>query len=139
MLDDIGKADEGQSLNLADYAHEEVSDRVDQILDPNDSLRDVDKLHCRALAQSFCDYAFEYARGLMTIYISAAVNAAGAMYATTVRHLDGKNISNDDFRKVMLDGRPRRLSVELVRDGHHLKWAAEPFRAWYTFHINGSL
>lgn len=54
MSDETGKMGEGQPLNHADYAHEELYCQVNRIVDFNHLLRDIDEPHCRALAQLYC-------------------------------------------------------------------------------------
>lgn len=71
----------------------------------------------------------------MTVYFSAAVNLAGATYATAHYHVHCKKVLKNDCRMFMLDSRCRRSSMQLVQNEVHLAWAAEPLRMWYAFCI----
>lgn len=53
---EIGRAVEVLSLNIESYWHEESYASMDKTLDRNNSLRDIDEAHCRALAESFKKY-----------------------------------------------------------------------------------
>lgn len=65
------KTAEVRQLDPADYAHDEVYTRVDQIVDPSHSFLDIEKSHCCALSQLFCYYTLEYMHARMTVYFSA--------------------------------------------------------------------
>lgn len=111
--------------------------RVDEIVDANYPLCDIEESHCRTLHQSFCKQTFDYACGVMTGYVSAAINPAGATYVIGTYHADGKIVFKDDCSMLRLHGHRRRRSVELVREEDHLSCAAEPLRMRYVFRING--
>lgn len=102
MFDDFGKAVEGQHMNPADYAHEEVHARIDQVVDYNHLLLNINEAHCGASAQSFCNFTLDYAPVVMTIYFLTAVNQVGTTFATAVHHIDGKIVIKNDCRVFML-------------------------------------
>lgn len=92
-------------LDLSEYAHGEVPFTDDQIVDPNQFLRDLHKVPCCALAESFCNKTFHYARGFMTDHFTAAVSPAGVTYATAIHHANGKMVLKDECSMVIFDVR----------------------------------
>lgn len=126
MSDAIGKIVEVQPLIVVDYAHNQVYSRIDQIIDLIYSLRDIDEIHSLAPTKAFCNYMFAYARGLRTVYFSAAASQAYSMYVTAVNHDYEDRLLRDDRRIVMGNGRHRGHLVELVRGEDRLDWAAKP-------------
>lgn len=115
MPDDIGWEVNSEPMDLVDYAHDDFYDTFDQIVDPNISLPNKHEAHRRALVRSSCHYSFQYARGLMAVYSSVAVNTAGATYATVCHHISAKSSLNDNCHTVLLDSRNECRSVQLVR------------------------
>lgn len=53
MSDDIGRAIQADPSNLYHYLYEEVYVMAEQIVDPNNLLRNIDEARCRAPADSF--------------------------------------------------------------------------------------
>lgn len=63
---------------------------MDQITDPSNRLRDFGESNCRALRDTFRNYKDDYARGMMLVHISPAVNLKGATYESAVYSIHGK-------------------------------------------------
>lgn len=84
-------------------------------MDPYSHLRDLSDAHCHVLANSFRKCRYDFACGVITVYFSSTVNLAAATYATTVLNIDGIKLLNDGYYVVMLDGRHRFRSVEMLR------------------------
>lgn len=137
MPDEMEKTVRMQPLNYAQNNHQKVYSRIDRIGDLSHSLRAVDKAHCHALAESFCNYTFDYARGPITVHFLAAVNPAGVTYATAVHRVDSKKSLKNDFHMFKFNPVHQRRSVELLRDEDHHAWAAKPLRIRYIFSIIG--
>lgn len=104
MSHDMRKTVEVQSLNLAVYARDEVYPGVDQTVDLGHSLQAIYKAYVSALARLLCNNLFEFRRGIITAYFSAAVNLASATYPTAVHHVESKKFFKGDYRMITLDG-----------------------------------
>lgn len=60
MSDEIRKADQVHPLNLDNCLYKEIYASVNQIFDPNYSLHNIDKAHCRALIILCQSYRYDY-------------------------------------------------------------------------------
>lgn len=56
----------------------------------------IDEAHYRALAESFHDYDYNHARGLMKVYFSFTVNPERRTHATAVQNIDGIKLLKDE-------------------------------------------
>lgn len=128
---DIGKAVEMQPLNLFDYPYDMSSTRIGQSVDPSRTLQDIYEMHCRALAQSVCNYLICFARIFMTVYLSAPFYPADETYASADSHVGCVKALKYNCHTVMLDGRYRRCLMELVRYADHLAWFKKPLHKRY--------
>lgn len=61
-------------LNVDQYPNKGIYARVNQNKNPNRPLRCIDEAHCQALSNSFRHYDCGYARGIITVYVSATVS-----------------------------------------------------------------
>lgn len=136
MSDCIEKTVKLQSVNLADYAHEEVCARVNQIVDPSHALRDVEKTHCFSLPQLSCNYALKYLRDRVSVYLLAVVSPVGVTYVTVVHSVDFKKAPKDDYLMFMLDGCHRPCLMKISSDENCLTRTTNPLRTQYAFRID---
>lgn len=125
-----------QPFNFVDYAHHKVYAKIDYVPDPEQPQCYIADILCRSVAQSSCTYTLDFARGLMTVYISAAVSSAGATYAPAVDNIDGKRVLKDDCRTVTLDGIHGRHLVDLVWNKNYLALVEKPLRMRYSIRID---
>lgn len=77
MFDTTRRAVQLHPLKLDHYQHKKIYARLDGIEDLGDPLRDVNDTHCRILAEMFCNYNYDYAHGMLAMYILSTVNAEG--------------------------------------------------------------
>lgn len=82
-----------------------------QIVDSNNTLRNIYESNCSALEKSLQNYSWDFMRGLMTVYFSSTVNPESATYATAVHNVNEMKFLKDSYCIVMFDGRHQRLSV----------------------------
>lgn len=136
LYEELGKVVEVQPLNLADYAQEKVYTKVKRAVDPKHHLRVIDETNCFSLAKLFSNYTPDYARDLVNIWFSAAVNPAGLPYGTAVHHVDDEKFFKDACHMVMLNGRYKYRLLKVVRDGDHLECPAESFCMRYVLCID---
>lgn len=95
------------NLNLCLY--KKICARVDQIVDPSNSLREFDETHCRELTESFRSHNYDSVLCMITVYFCSIVNHEGATQATSVHNFDDINLLNDFYWRVMLNGHNLRL------------------------------
>lgn len=124
-------------MNLDHYLHQEIYVKVDQIVYPNNRLRDIDEAHCHALAKSVSNYKYGYTVGTRTVYFSSSGNQEGATYMTAVRNVDGMKVLKVDCCTSILDGRLERCCAELLRNKYGVEWAAKPLRMHCTSQVDG--
>lgn len=104
ISDNIGKGDQVHLLSLDYYLYEKIYACMDRIVDPNNSLHNIDGAHCRALAESFGLYRYDYARHMMKVYYSSSLKPEGPTYATAMHEVDCMRLLKDGYCKEMLDG-----------------------------------
>lgn len=71
-------------LNIGNHEHEGIYVKVNQIAVLSNPLLHIYEGYCHALVNSFRNYSYDYARGIMTLYFISIVNQQGATYATAV-------------------------------------------------------
>lgn len=86
---------------------------------------------------SFWNLIADSALGLMTVYVSVAVNPTTAIHEATVLHFDRKAVLKYDYGIFLHYARDRSSSLKLIRDEEHVKWAAEPLCVQYAMYIDG--
>lgn len=86
MSNKIGKAIQGHAVNLEQFWHDKIYDKVDQILSPIKPLYEIDEAHCGALWKPCRNYRLDCVHGRIKIYVSAAVNPIGTAYASAVHN-----------------------------------------------------
>lgn len=89
MCDEIGKVFQLYDLNLHNFLHDEIYASVCQIVDPNDFLRSVDEVHCRALLKSSRKYNYDDLCGMLTVWYASTVNLKRVAYTNAVYYTDG--------------------------------------------------
>lgn len=124
MSDEIERAAQVHPLNPDSYRREGICALVNQIVHPNNPHRNINEAHCHTLAVSFCSYKYNYGRYLMIVYFSSAIDREGVIYDSAIDNIQDKNVLNDSTFMVMLDGRHRHNSVEMLRDEDVEGWAA---------------
>lgn len=77
---------------------------TDKVLNPSILLCENQEAHCYTLAESFRNYNYNYARGIMTVYVSTAVNREGATYVNAVTTVDDVQVLKEAQYLVVLDG-----------------------------------
>lgn len=92
-FDYIEKAIQIQSLKFDRYLQEEIFVRVDWIGDQSNRLSKIDEIQCRALAESFRDYTWDYASDMMTVYSFSNTNHKDATYATALHNANAFRFS----------------------------------------------
>lgn len=98
----VGKYFQVCSLTLDFYLNEKDYSKVDQILDPNNLLRDINESHCCALGDSFRSCNYEYLRGIILAYFFYTVNYERSTYATAVQKFNGMKLLKDGYCIIML-------------------------------------
>lgn len=139
MPDDIGNALQGHQSNLQHYLHEELYKRMGPVVDPTKLLPIVDEAYCCAPAEPFRNHRYDYARGMMMVYLSSTVNSEGTTYVTAVYTVNYMMLLKDGYCMLMLDAHYWYRSVKWLRNQENLEWAAEPLRIHYAFPDNGKL
>lgn len=113
VFDDIEEDVQAYPLNLAHYLHWEIYASVKQIADPGNLRRHIDEAHCCVRAESFHNYSYDHARGIMTVHFSTTFNHKGATYAAVVQNVDGEKFLKVGYCMVELDDRRWRYSFEM--------------------------
>lgn len=126
LSDHTEKAVYNSTLNLNHQLRKEISVKVEQIMDPNDTVQDIDKAHCRKLAELYRAKNQNYACGIMKVYVSSTADTDGAAYATAVHNFYGKTFPKDGCCMVSLDSRLRRRSVQIIQDEDGMDRVSEP-------------
>lgn len=75
---------------------------------------------------------------MLTVYFSFTVNPEVATNPIVVYTVDFMKLLKDGNCMVMLDGRHRRCSVEMLGDEDGEECAAEPLRTHYAFLVYGN-
>lgn len=82
-------------------------------MDPNNSLRDIDRTAYRALVELYHNYNHDFVCGIKTAYFSPAVNPEVATNATAMDTVDCMKVLKIYYCMVMLYGYQRRRSVKI--------------------------
>lgn len=106
---------------------------MNQIVDPNITLRNFDEAHCRVLVKSFRSYNHGRARGMVKVYVSCTFITEGAKYTTDVHSINSMELRKDSCRVVLLDGCDKPCSVEMLRYKDGDEWVVEPLHMRYEF------
>lgn len=122
-------------LCLDHYLHEETYSRVTQIADTNNSPRNIDEAHSSALVESFHNFNYNYARGVMTVYCSSKASPDGATYTSAVQSVDGRKSLKDSYCIIMVGGRHLFRSFEMLQDENVKECAPKLMRMRYAFGI----
>lgn len=87
-----------------------------QILDANNPFHNIDEAYCRAQNESVGSYNYNYARGLLTVYLSSTVNPEGGVCVSAVHTVDGMMLLKVGYFLVMSDGHNIRRLVKMLQD-----------------------
>lgn len=116
ITDDVGRSILVSPLSLDHFLRKEIYATVDQDTNPNNFLRVIDEAHCRAPAELFRNYNYDYAHGMMIVYFLSGVKLEGATNATAVHTVDDMKFLKDHFRMVVVDCRHLCRSVKVLQD-----------------------
>lgn len=97
---------------LDSYIHEGNEVKTDLVVDPENSLRDVEEVHCCTVVRSFHNDGYQCPRGMMTVYFCPAASSKSARCAGSMRNVDDKKLLKGGCCRVMSDGRHRRHFME---------------------------
>lgn len=96
------KSRKAHLLSLDIYRHDNIYAREDQIADQNRSSRASNEANSTALAKSFCKYKYEYARGMINLYLYTPAKSGDATDTNAVQNVDGKNKRTDEYIMVLI-------------------------------------
>lgn len=89
------------------------------------------------LAESFCDYNYDYARYMAIVSFSSTISPKGATYATAARNADSIKLLKDVFCMTIFAEHHRRHFFKMRRDEHDVEWAAGSLRTCYALRVDG--
>lgn len=115
MFVDKIMAVQNRRLNPFQYMPVEFYARVDQVTEPDNSLRGINEAHCHALAEHFRNSGYDYERNMLTVYFSSTVSPDCATNVIAERSVDSLIFLKDWYCIVILDDRHWRCSIELLR------------------------
>lgn len=110
---------------------------VDQIVNPDNSLLDINDEHYRVLENPFLNQKCKYMYYVMTVSFSADDNPDGMSYSSNIQKDDGNKFRKDGCYVVIHDGRSQRHSVELNRDWKIPLLVTEPLCTPWVIKIDG--
>lgn len=123
--------DEGVSVDVAmfseaDYNREEIRLHIDQIVDPDISLRDISETHTQALLESMLFSGLDYSQGFVTV---TPVWKTPAEFKETAVETVGGVVSLREGEVVeIVDGRHRTTILKANKKRPGMEWASEPIR-----------
>lgn len=139
MSNKIEKAVQFHHLNRDHYPHDESYAKADQIGNSKYPLRGIEQAHCSKLDKIFRNYNQDYSRGALALFFSSTVNPDRVTYPISVKIFDGMKLLKDCYHMVMLDGRQRCPSVEILRRQDGVEWAMDVLHMCNATPVDGQL
>lgn len=94
---------------------------MDHIVDPNSFLRAIDEAHYHGQAELFCNYYYDYAYGIMSVYFSSTVDPVDSQYAIAVYNIDEIWLPEVGYCMVMLKERYYHRAVEVSKERNRVE------------------
>lgn len=137
ISEDIENAAQVDLLNPNHNLHQEIHTTVHQVVDANNSLRDIDKACYCVLEKSFRSYNCGYVRGMKIEYVSYFFSPEDEIHVASVRSVDGMMSLTDGYRVTMLIGRHQRPGIEMLSDEDCMSCALKPMHKRYAYRVDG--
>lgn len=137
MSSDSREANQVQLSNLENYRYKEIYVKLDQTVDPNNLPHYIDKSHCHALAESFCNYNYSYTCSMITVYLFFTVNRDWPIYSSVVHIIHGKKMLKYGHSMVMYNIWRWGRSKQMLKNDDGAGWGADPLGMQIVLRIDG--
>lgn len=85
------------AFNLDQYLHEETQARTDPFVDLNSTLCNIFRTDFHGLSEVPDSHYYDFARGMMTVFVPATANREGTTFTTAVRTVGSTMFLKDLF------------------------------------------